>query len=422
VDIGLESLRSRYGVDLAELREEIAVDLQPIVDVATGTMLAVEALARFDHDRYAPIGSILQAAHRAGYGVALEAVCVRAALARLDDLPSGVQLAINISPDSLQHPMIIDSWPSDLDGVIVEVTEHPASRPAALVEQFNRLRRRGAALAVDDVGTGYAGLIRLASIRPEFVKVDKSVAAGVRESRARSAVLEALVTLSHRMGAAVIAEGLEDLADIGTLGEFDVDFAQGFAIGRPQRSIEPISVHVVAACHQARERVLQRRDDVSVAAGRTGAMHRVTASVANATGLADLHLAAADAAKELGVDVVGVSIVDDGGTLREIAAGGSVVDTTHYQLADYPATRDVLISGHTVEVHVSDPDADPAERRLLLELGQASLLMTPLRVDGRSIGVLEFAHQTHRRWSTHDVAHARGLAAHLGNALARMSV
>jgi EAL domain-containing protein (putative c-di-GMP-specific phosphodiesterase class I) len=422
VDNGIESLRSRIGVGLAELRDEVAVDLQPIVDVATGTLLAVEALGRFDHEPYAPIGAVLSAAHRAGYGVALEAACMRAALARRDDLPAGVQLAINISPDSLQHPMIIDSWPDDLAGVIVEVTEHQASRPAAMVEQIMRLRRRGAALAVDDVGTGYAGLIRLASIRPEYVKVDRSVATGVRESRARSAVLEALVTLSHRMGASVIAEGLEDLAEIGTLGEFDVDFVQGFAVGRPRRTLKPISVHVVAACHQARERVLQRRDDVSVAASRTGAMHRVTAAVANAAGLADLHLAAADAAKELGVDAVGVSIVDDDGTLREIAAGGSVIDTTPYQLADYPATRDVLISGHTVEVHVTDSDADPAERRLLGELGQASLLMTPLRVDGRSIGVLEFAHRTHRRWSTQDVAHARGLAMHLGNALARISV
>ena len=290
------------------------------------------------------------------------------------------------------------------------------------MEQFTRLRRRGAALAVDDVGTGYAGLLRLAGMRPDFVKVDRSVVSGVRGSDAQAAVLEALATLSHRMGASVIAEGVEDLDEIATLGDFDVDFGQGYAIGRPAPGIEPIGPRVVTACHQARERVLQRRDGRSAAASSTGAMHRVTSVLANATGLADVHQAAAQAAKELGVDVVGVSVVDGGGVLREVSAGGSVIDTTPYELADYPATRDVLVSGHTVEVHVSDVDADPAERRLLIELGHASLLMIPLLMDGRAIGVLEFAHRSHRRWTTQDVAHARGLAAHLVNALARITL
>ncbi len=422
VDQAIEPLRGRFGVNLAELIDAVTVDLQPIVDLATATPLAWEALARFANGHNQPVDSILLAAHRAGYGVALEAACVRAALARRDDMPAGVAIAINVSPDALHHPVITEIWPQDMAGLIIEVTEHWASRPAALVDQFTRLRRRGAALAVDDVGTGYAGLLRLAGLRPDFVKVDRSVVSGVRGNDAQVAVLEALVTLSHRMGAAVIAEGVEDLDEIAPLGDFDVDFVQGYAIGRPRPAVEPIASQVVTACHQARERVLQRRDGRSAAASNTGAMHRVTSVLANATGLADVHQAAAQAAKELRVDMVGVSVADGAGTLREISAGGSMIDTTPYQLGDYPATRDVLTKGQTVEVHVSDLDADPAERRLLVELGHASLLMIPLTVDGRAIGVLEFAHRTHRRWTAQDVAHARGLAAHLGNALARITL
>jgi EAL domain-containing protein (putative c-di-GMP-specific phosphodiesterase class I) len=419
---GIDSLRVGFGVNLAELLDGITVDLQPIVDLATATPLAVEALARFTNGQDHPVDSILLAAHRSGYGVALESACVRAALARRHELPDGLALAINVSPDALAHPVITDGWPDDMSGLIVEVTENWASRPAAVMEQFAQLRRRGAELAVDDVGSGYAGLLRLASMRPDFVKVDKSVVAGVRNSEAQAAVLEALVTLSHRMGAAVVGEGVESLRDIATLGEFDVDFAQGYAIGRPRRNVEPIASGVVTACHQARERLLQRRDGVSAAATSAGAMHRVTSVLANATALADVHHATAQAAKELGVDVIGVSIVDGGGVLREIAAGGTMIDTTPYQLADYPATRDVLTSGHTVEVHVGDPDADPAERRLLSAIGHASLLMIPLVIDGKAVGVLEFGHRTHRRWTTQDVAHARGIAAHLGNALTRITV
>ena len=422
MDQRIERPRAGFGVNLAELLDEITVDLQPIIDLAAATPLAVEALARFTSGQDHPVESILLAAQRSGYGVALEAACVRAALARRHELPDGLHLAINVSPDALAHPVIIDLWPDDLSGLIVEVTENWASRPAAVMEQFARLRRRGAAVAVDDVGSGYAGLLRLASMRPDFVKVDKSVVAGVRENEAQAAVLEALVTLSHRMGAAVIGEGVESLDEIATLGEFDVDFAQGYAIGRPRPQVEPIASAVVTACHQARERVLQRRDGVTAAATSAGAMHRVTSVLANATALADVHRAAAQAAAELGVDAIGVSVVDDDGVLREIAAGGTMIDTTPYQLVDYPATRDVLTSGQTVEVHVSDPDGDPAERRLLERVGHASLLMVPLAVDGKAIGILEFGHRTHRRWTTQDVAHARGLAAHLGNALTSITV
>lgn len=422
MDNGIERLRARFAIDVAAVLDNVSVDLQPIVEVATGIPLAVEALARFAHNPDGSVAGILHAAHRAGEGVALEAACVRAALARRAELPAGLLLTVNVSPDALHHPLIARTWPDDLTGLIIEVTEHRASRPTALMAELSRLRERGAAIAVDDVGTGYAGLLRLAALRPDFVKIDRTVVSGVATSPAQSAVLEALVAFSHRMGAAVIGEGVEHLDEIVTLGDFDVDFAQGYAIGRPHPDIVPISSRVVAACHEARERVLQRQGAPGRNAASTRAMHRVTSALATASGLADIHLAAAEAAVELRVDIVGVSIVGENGTLREIASAGAVVDTSSYEIADYPATRDVLSESHVVEVHAADPDADPAEKRLLNELGFASLLMIPLCVDGRPIGVLEFLHRTHRRWTTQDVAHGHGLAGHLGQALTRLRI
>jgi EAL domain-containing protein (putative c-di-GMP-specific phosphodiesterase class I) len=223
----------------------IEIHVQPIVDVVTGSAVAVEALARFPGLPAVSPTDVFANAQRSGLAVELETACLRAALAVRDRLPRGVRLSVNVSPDVLTHPLLRQCWPTDLNGVIVEVSEHRATSPTQLSDELARLRRRGAAIAIDDVSTGYAGLLRLATLRPDFVKVDRQVIVGVRDSIAQTAVLEALVGLSHRLGAAVIAEGVERIADLTALAEFDVDCAQGFAVGRPTAELTAIDGLVV---------------------------------------------------------------------------------------------------------------------------------------------------------------------------------
>jgi EAL domain-containing protein (putative c-di-GMP-specific phosphodiesterase class I) len=410
------------GESLEAIVDGLDIHLQPIIDTANGAVWAFEALARFASAPLRPVDEAIAAAHLAGYGHALEAACLQAALARRAELPAGVRLALNVSPDVLANPAIVDSWDADLGGVIVEVTEHRASDPAALREQFIRLRERGAAIAVDDVGTGYAGLLRLATMRPDYVKLDRTIVSAARESDAQCAVLEALVAFSHRLGAEVVGEGVETLDDLVTLVEFDVDFGQGWAIGLPAAGVAQISAVVIATCHRARAQVLQRRaTDAAVAAASTQGMHAVTGALGRATELAGLHLVTAQAAAELRVDVITASVLGEDGVLREITSGGAAIDTRTYRVADYPATRAVLETGVAVEVHANDPDTDPAERTLLRNMGQESLLIVPLAVGDERIGVLELLQRRHRRWTSTDIAHARGLATHLGNALARIT-
>lgn len=417
----IASVAASAGTQLATVLDGLEIHLQPIVDVATGVPLAMEALARFGHAPDMPVDEVIAAAHAAGFGYTLEAACLRAALARRSDVPVNVRLAVNLSPDVLHHPAIARSWGDDMDGLVVEVTEHQANSPAELQDQFTQLRRRGAKIAVDDVGTGYAGLLRLATMEPDFVKIDRTIVAGVRDSAPRSAVLEALVTLSHRMGAAVIGEGVESLNDLAALADFDVDYGQGWAIGRPAPTAEPISRLVVAACHHARSHVLQLRAATGGAAASTEGMHAVTAALANSTGAAELHAATARAAAQLHVDLIGVSVQGADGILREITSSSPDIDTSSYVIADYPATQAALQTGNAVEIHVDDPEADPAEKLVLRRIGHASLLMIPFSIGGEPIGVLEFSQRTHRRWTTQDIAHGRGLATHLGNALMRNS-
>ncbi|HZC70979.1 MAG TPA: EAL domain-containing protein [Jatrophihabitans sp.] len=406
---------------LAASIEGLAIYLQPIIDVGTGALWAYEALARFGSGPVLAADAAIASAHRAGYGHALEAACLRAAFARRGELPEGVRLALNVSPAGLLSRHVRDMWETDLHGVIVEVTEHHLADNELALAEFARLRARGAAIAVDDVGSGYAGLVRLATLRPDYVKLDRTIVSGARESEALRAIVETLVAFSHRIEAKVVGEGVETLDDLAMLVQFDVDYGQGWAIGRPSSAVESIPSEVVAMCHQARAEMLQRHGAVAPAASSTHVMHAVTGALGRATEVAALHVATAQAAAELGVDGIAVSVLDEDGVLREITSTGDPIDTRAYAIADYPATRRVIDTGVPVEVHVNDPDADPAECALLSNMGHASLLMVPLAVGEQRIGVLEFLHRTHRRWPSTEIAHARGLSIHLGNALLRIT-
>ena len=152
--------------------------LQPIVSISTGAVLAVEALARFaDGDtaeRFA-IGPRRRAQRRARGAVPAARRCSSRA-----ELPVGVLLSVNISPNALHHIASMGIWPADLTGVIVEVTEQDVDSPVDMAGHLADLRERGAAIAIDDVSSGYAGLLRLAQLRPDYVKIDRQVVSGRR--------------------------------------------------------------------------------------------------------------------------------------------------------------------------------------------------------------------------------------------------
>ena len=150
-----------------------------------------------------------------GFGPELEAICVR----KCADPPRHVARRNaglgQPEPAGLRTLAFAPFWPADLTGVIIELTEQDAGDPAEVLRGITALRERGAAIAVDDVGSGYAGLLRVADLRPDYVKVDRRIVSGVADSAAQIAVLESLVTLSHRLGAAVIGEGVADLVRPG---------------------------------------------------------------------------------------------------------------------------------------------------------------------------------------------------------------
>jgi diguanylate cyclase (GGDEF)-like protein len=201
--------------------------LQPIVDLATGAVVAMEALSRFVGE---DTQSVFERAHQAGAGPELEAAAIRAALLCR---PPGVMLSVNVSLASLADQHVIDALPQDLTGVTLEITEHTDVDADQSVEAtLADLRRRGALIAVDDWGRGFSNLDRLLRLRPEMVKLDISLVHGLG-SDYHQATIRSVVSWADEVGVRVCAEGVENDEQRLALLKLGVHSAQGYFFGRP---------------------------------------------------------------------------------------------------------------------------------------------------------------------------------------------
>ena len=206
---------------LAEARDERAaveavieagleIHAQPIVDLRTGQVVGYEALSRFPGTVNPNPASWLARARRCGLSEQLEAATIRAALA-LPERPAGTYLSLNISPSLLLSSLLDEVIPEDLTGLVLEVTEHElVAGSDALQRVLAGLRQRGARLAVDDAGAGYAGFTQLLRLQPDIVKLDRTMVDGVANDGNLAALIEAFARFARRIGATVCRRGARD--------------------------------------------------------------------------------------------------------------------------------------------------------------------------------------------------------------------
>ena len=202
---------------------------QPIINLRTGQAVAYEALSRFDgHDP----AEVFMTVTKEGHGPALEAAAIRAALAAWD---GPEPLSINVSLTSLLTHELQQALPAELSRIILEITERDVvedTPEAALL--LETLRGRGARIAIDDFGVGFSNIERLATFRPDIIKLDKSLVQGVQTNRTLQAVLAACVVLARQISAEIVAEGVETPADRDFLIGVGVTLAQGYLFGYPE--------------------------------------------------------------------------------------------------------------------------------------------------------------------------------------------
>ena len=226
------------------------VEFQPIVDLRTMQAHEWECLFRPCMPMLPQtISSIVDAAIVARRPVDLDIFAVEATLARIaevtrpGDLGRRTRYCINLLPASLLAPHFEASAFADRvrrvglspRQIVVECTEQQAVADIArLKKQVRALRRLGFGFAIDDAGAGYASFNVIAALEPSIIKIDREIVSriGNKDSEAKKALVEAFVSFSRRIGAKVVAEGIENRRDLLALQEREVDFGQGFLLGR----------------------------------------------------------------------------------------------------------------------------------------------------------------------------------------------
>jgi EAL domain-containing protein (putative c-di-GMP-specific phosphodiesterase class I)/FixJ family two-component response regulator len=210
---------------------------QPVVHLKTGAVAGYEALAAFSNQPSSSTEDIFREAHDLGLGVELELHTARLAVAGFQSElgRSSTYVAVNASPGLLYRPALLEVL-SELppDRVVVEITEQ---RQFDSYDQIREtvclVHERGMRVAVDDTGSGFAGLQRLVDVRPEIVKLDRALTSQIDTDPPRRALVAAMRQFALDMGITVVAEGVEREEQLVVLRDIGVDCGQGYLLGRP---------------------------------------------------------------------------------------------------------------------------------------------------------------------------------------------
>jgi EAL domain-containing protein (putative c-di-GMP-specific phosphodiesterase class I) len=213
--------------------DHLDIVFQPIFDFARDEVIAYEALARFQREPHRPPPAWFSEASDVGLGLDLELAAVKAALEHAGDLPPGVRIALNVSPGVAASQAFFSVLAGFEDRVLVELTEHDdVGDYHVLKRALQALRARGALVAVDDAGVGFASFERIVRLRPDVVKVDIR-AKGVVTDPTRRALVAALIFFASTTNATIVAEGIETPSELELVRRLKIAYGQGSWLGVP---------------------------------------------------------------------------------------------------------------------------------------------------------------------------------------------
>jgi diguanylate cyclase (GGDEF)-like protein/PAS domain S-box-containing protein len=222
---------------------------QPVVEAASGSIVGLEALARWRHPTWGmvPPSEFIPIAERTGCIVALESWTLREACRQLKAWQAGLPVAkdvwvsVNLSGTHFRHPGIVERVgaalrDAELDPacLVLELTESVVIEdPGAVKTLFMQLRVMGVRIAIDDFGTGHSSFAYLHQLPADFLKVDQSFTRGMEVRREKADIVGTVAGLAGQLGLHVIAEGIESTAGLELVRARQCGYLQGFLFSRP---------------------------------------------------------------------------------------------------------------------------------------------------------------------------------------------
>jgi EAL domain-containing protein (putative c-di-GMP-specific phosphodiesterase class I) len=395
---------------------EPGIVFQPIMDLASGIVTGYEALSRFPSFDGQPPDLVFAEAHRAGAGHDLETLALSKAIELGAERPANTGLSLNVSPSTLLTRQFMDVLPADLGGLQIEITEHEKiSDKESVLSVLRQLRRRGATIAVDDLGEGYAGLQQLMMLEPDVLKLDRSLVTRAHEHPAKAALIEAISRYALRTGTRVCAEGVECLEELRLLADLDVGEAQGWIIGRPSATFEQADKAARRACISALSMILEVGDPTE--AGDPD-LAGVLSRIATTETLDELARLMGWVSALLGCAKTALSLYDPATqTVEAVQPNAWLPEGRRFSLLEFPLTDEVLRRNVVAQVVAGSPGADEAESALLGQEGFGALLMVPVYSGPRPVGVIECYSTPALPWTRHQIRTMRCVAAVTGPVL-----
>jgi EAL domain-containing protein (putative c-di-GMP-specific phosphodiesterase class I)/GGDEF domain-containing protein len=241
-----------WGGELQAIIRKAAVDtlFQPVVDLRSGDILGYEAFSRGPKDSPLEMPRAMFAlSNRIGVSDDLDCMCRDAALRASADVAVDGKIFLNVLPSNVDElesrtgkvMALLQALALDPDDLVLEFSERGADDdPDGFIACLERLKELGFHVALDDVGTGYASQAILERLRPDYLKLDVSLVHNINEHLIKQELLQSLIRIADRIGAQVIAEGIETEAEAAILRKAGTQYGQGYlyALPAPARELD----------------------------------------------------------------------------------------------------------------------------------------------------------------------------------------
>ncbi|HEY9078750.1 EAL domain-containing protein [Magnetovibrio sp.] len=228
---------------------DITMAYQPIVDVRNNSVFAYEALVRgADGAGAGQVLSRITPENRYSF----DQTCRVKAIEISTRLGISCNLSINFLPNAVYRPETCiratieaaDQFNLPVSKIMFEVTEaEPVNDPVHLLNIFDEYRERGFITAIDDFGSGYAGLNLLTKFKPQVLKLDMELCQGICTHSDKQIITQGAVNTARALGVEVIAEGVETLEDFATLRDLGIWYFQGYLFAKPEIEALPLPVY-----------------------------------------------------------------------------------------------------------------------------------------------------------------------------------
>jgi len=228
--------------------ERVAAYFQPIISIKKKSVIGIEALCRgidVATDDIIPPDVLFNLAKDEELTIDLDRLCRKKALENYGSICSkdnDLFLFLNIESSIIDQGVVgsghllnmVNRYNIDPSNVVIEIVESKVDDISALKEFVITYRNHGFLIALDDVGSGHSNLDRIPLVRPDILKIDRSLITDIHKKYYKQEVFKSLVNLSKKIGALVVAEGVEKEEEVIMVLEFGADLLQGFYYSKPQ--------------------------------------------------------------------------------------------------------------------------------------------------------------------------------------------